>query len=302
MKYVVLALILMSFAVSGKIGWDYFKRHQQHRILGTLPTENTDLNAPVMTMKDRVGQALDLSNIDFPKQASAACVDFWKSILGTSLSDWYQQMNQLGWNRPNECQSSESASVAELAAAAKNYCVLGDAPNVPCQQAVLKYRTKLTSQIFANRRNYVDMQLTLLLNKIYGQALISGAEEAASASELFNMIDNLNKREAKLYVARKLAVLALYRAQDQETNPELKASLNQRLSSEIDQAKALQSGDPEILTLDLMRQTLATEEDSETQEQVSQDPEQDVAPKTDPQPAQPSQQTATIPINYDLNW
>ena len=67
------------------------------------------------------------------------------------------------------------------------------------------------------------------------------------ANELLRMVEALVQREPQFYPARKLALMALYTAQEREPDPDLKSSYNKKFNIELDQVKAMHGGqDSEI--------------------------------------------------------
>lgn len=299
MKYLVLLVALVFISAIGKFGWDHFRRQQQALILSPSREVPQAVATSTNSMKDLIGAPLESGNLSFPIKSTSACQLFWRELLSKPLTTWFSETAAQGWNPPASCAQEEGSEVATVGQQIAPSCAQKD--SLGCQTALLNYRTKLAAMLNKSVRNYVDMPISLLLTKMYDQVLIEG-ENTTSAADVLSMVENLVRREGNRFSVRKLVVAALYSVQARETDPELKNSYRLKLSTEIDQAKALQKGDALIARFESQRQNEIIQDDHDELE-LTELPETAPEPGEVPAEAKTAPEAAANKLDLDiLNW
>ncbi|MGE0763981.1 MAG: hypothetical protein AB7N80_11935 [Bdellovibrionales bacterium] len=273
-----LVLVVLGFLIIGlvaKSGWDRLRHRQQQELVEG--TENPEtLAPPVSDIKDLIGRPVDTKNGEINPRATPVCQQFWRLALESTLREWFQEVEELGWNHPAECLAEEPQVATVWAQAAEQVCNKTPVPpadpsDMPttfkknsdeCYTALLNYRTQMLNEIFRNKRNYVDMPVSLLLTKLYAVALDEKSAAQVPTVELLSMAESLTKREPHVFSIRKLVAMALFSGQRKESDPALKNELNVKLNEHINSADTMERSDKDLQQLRLLIQSDSGDEDA----------------------------------------
>jgi hypothetical protein len=242
------------FTVGGVRLWQRY-----HRV--ELPEMRADGSAlqTARTLREVLDEPMGVTRFAFTSVASPICQEFWRQTVQTRLFAWMSEVDELGWQRPDECIDEEPAILSRLARAVQVACLKRHSERKgpeqqACQEALFNYRLKLADALTGSQKNYLDMPLPLLLAKVIGDQFAEEPGDRVQLASFWAMIDALKSREPDWFPAQKLIVTMLYLRQKVEEDGDLKAQIGERLTKEIDQAITMNNRDPHVLEIELARQ------------------------------------------------
>jgi hypothetical protein len=218
----------------------------------------TEAARPGRILREVLDEAMSVKQFSFGKTPSPVCREFWRQAMQMRLFAWMSEVDEVGWQRPDECTEDEPEILSRLSrgvqvACLKRHMERKGPEQYACQEALFNYRLKLADALTAGQKNYLDMPLQLLLAKIIADRFAEPADMIPLA-DFWAMIDALQNREPDWFPVQKLIVTALYLRQRAEEDADLKAQVGERLTREIDRATAMNNRDPHILEVELLRQ------------------------------------------------
>lgn len=264
MKRWLVAIVVLTIGMVATIGGvRYYQRHgQAETALGPVTDRPLD-----RTLKDILDEPIAMSSLHFGATASPVCQEFWRQTLKTRLFIWMTEVDEMGWQHPDECSEEEPVVLSRLVRAIQVNCMKRHPDRkaleqLSCQESLFHYRIKLADTLSADQKNYFDMPLGLLLAKVIGDPLGEEPGQRAPLPDWWAMIDALEKREPDWFPIKKLLVVAFFWRQRVEEDADLRAQIGERLTKAIDAATASNSRDAKILEIELLRQLDSGEEGS----------------------------------------
>jgi hypothetical protein len=237
------------------VGVRSFQRRNQIE----LPAPRVTDIMPERSMKDILDEPLLVRRFEFTKGANPVCQEFWRQVVHTRLYAWMREVDEIGWHRPDECADDESEVLSRLARGVQISCLKRHSDRTgleqqTCQQAMFSYRIRLADELTKGQKNFLDMQIALLVTKILSDQLAQEEGERAALTDFWAMTEALEKREAEWFPVRKLLVVALFNRQRIEQDGDLRAQIGERLTQQLEAATVLNGHDEKILEVELMRQ------------------------------------------------
>lgn len=230
------------------------------------PASQTDM-VPERSLKEILNEPLQVRRFEFTKGAAPVCMEFWRQVVHTRLNAWLREVDEMGWQRPEECDEDEPGILSALARGVQLACFKRHSDRKAfeqqaCHQALFSYRVKLADGLTREQKNFLDMQLALLVTKLVADQLGRDESERAPLTDFWSMVDALERREPEWFPMRKLLVISLFHRQRQEDDADLKAQIGENLTRQLEGATAMNQQDEKILEVELLRQAGMGEEGS----------------------------------------